>query len=76
MVLAGALTERGHHLDRQTIEPFPVDTFAAPHRLGAQRRPPRYVPHPLLTHRLIPPVGSVSGPKAINDEWAVTVDPL
>ena len=29
MVLAGALTERGHHLDRQTIELFPVDTFAA-----------------------------------------------
>ncbi len=62
MVLAGALTERGHHLAHQTIEPFPVDTFAAPHRLGARRRPPCYVPHPLLTHRLIPR-GSVSGPK-------------
>jgi hypothetical protein len=48
-----AFTKRGQHGDRQTFEPaFPVGTFFAQYRLGIQRRPPRRLPHRLLTHHI------------------------
>jgi hypothetical protein len=46
-----AFTECGQHGDRQTLESvFAVGPLSAQYRPGIQRRPPRRLPHRLLTH--------------------------
>jgi hypothetical protein len=45
-----AFTECGQQGDRKTFEPaFPIGTFLAQYRLGIQCRPPRRLPHRLMT---------------------------
>jgi hypothetical protein len=50
---AASRSPSAQHGDRQTFEPaLPVGTFFAQYSLGIQRRPPRRLPHRLLTHHI------------------------